>query len=92
MTEERSQSRSADSLVMRTVSGLAGLGVLGLILWVGIPLVIPCLIFLLWLGSAELRDMLAQRGIELNMGFLRFGGIVMMLFSPARSRILFQRL
>lgn len=66
---------------MRTVSGLAGLGVLGLILWVGIPLVIPCLIFLLWLGSAELRDMLAQRGIELNMGFLRFGGIVMMLFS-----------
>ena len=66
---------------MRTVSGLGGLGVLGLILWVGIPLVIPCLIFLLWLGSAELRDMLARRGIELNMGFLRFGGIVMMLFS-----------
>jgi phosphatidate cytidylyltransferase len=54
---------------------------MGLILWVGIPLLIPCLVFLLWLGSAELKDMLARRGIELNMGFLRFGGIVMMLFS-----------
>lgn len=81
MTEERPQSGSGDSLLTRTVSGFAGLGVLGLILWVGLPLVIPFLIFLLWLGSAELRDMLARRGIELNMGFLRFGGIVMLLFS-----------
>lgn len=81
MTEERPKPNSSDSLVTRAISGFAGLGVLGLILWIGLPLLIPCLIFLLWLGSAELRDMLARRGVELNMVFLRFGGIVMLLVS-----------
>lgn len=71
----------ADSLPLRIVSSLGGVVFLMVVLWVGLPLVIPTLIFLLWLGSAELRDMLAHKGIELNLAFLRFGGLVMLLFS-----------
>lgn len=60
---------------------MVGVTILGFIMWVGLPLVIPALVFLLWLGSAELRDMLAKRGIELNMAFLRWGGLLMLVFS-----------
>jgi phosphatidate cytidylyltransferase len=63
------------------VSSVVGVTILGFIMWVGLPLVIPALVFLLWLGSAELRDMLAKRGIELNMAFLRWGGLLMLVFS-----------
>ncbi len=70
-----------DSLLARTVSSVQGLLALAFIMWVGLPLVIPTLIGLLWLATAELRDMLRHKGVELNMHFLRFGGIVMLSFS-----------
>lgn len=72
---------ASDALSLRLASALIGAGLLMVVLWAGLPLVIPTLIFLLWLGSAELSDMLARRGFELNLGFLRWGGVVMLLFS-----------
>jgi phosphatidate cytidylyltransferase len=70
-----------DDLPMRVLSALVGAGLLLLVLWAGIPLILPTLFFLLWLGGVELRDMLARRGIGLNLPFLLGGGSLLFLFS-----------
>ncbi|RDI95837.1 phosphatidate cytidylyltransferase [Meiothermus sp. QL-1] len=65
----------------RVASSLIGVGVLFLVLWEGRVLLFLVLVFILVLGSLELRYMLRNRGIELNMAFLVGGGLVMLFFS-----------
>jgi phosphatidate cytidylyltransferase len=70
-----------DDLPTRVLSGLVGATLLILVLWAGLPLILPTLFFLLWLGGVELRDMLARRGIGLNLPLLLGGGSLLFLFS-----------
>ncbi|MDM7324247.1 MAG: phosphatidate cytidylyltransferase [Thermus sp.] len=70
-----------EDLPTRIISALVGALVLLGVLWVGLPLILPTLIFVLWLGSLELRDMLAKRGIGLNLPFLLGGGWLLFFFS-----------
>ncbi|WP_114313411.1 phosphatidate cytidylyltransferase [Thermus caldifontis] len=70
-----------EDLPTRVLSALAGALVLLWVLWAGLPLILPTLVFVLWLGSLELRDMLAKRGIRLNLPFLMGGGVLLFLFS-----------
>jgi phosphatidate cytidylyltransferase len=70
-----------DDLPMRVLSSLVGVGLLLLVLWAGIPLILPTLFFVLWLGGLELKEMLARRGIGLNQPLLFLGGGLLFLFS-----------
>jgi phosphatidate cytidylyltransferase len=70
-----------DDLPMRVLSALVGAGLLLLVLWAGIPLILPTLFFVLWLGGLELKEMLARRGIGLNQPLLFLGGGLLFLFS-----------
>jgi CDP-diglyceride synthetase len=70
-----------DDLPMRVLSSLVGAGLLLLVLWAGIPLILPTLFFVLWLGGLELKEMLARRGIGLNQPLLFLGGGLLFLFS-----------
>jgi phosphatidate cytidylyltransferase len=70
-----------DDLPMRVLSALVGAGLLLLVLWAGIPLILPTLFFVLWLGGLELKEMLARRGISLNQPLLFLGGGLLFLFS-----------
>ncbi|ADW22313.1 MULTISPECIES: phosphatidate cytidylyltransferase [Thermus] len=70
-----------DDLPTRVLSALVGVLLLLWVLWGGLALILPTLVFVLWLGSLELRDMLAKRGIRLNLPFLVGGGILLFLFS-----------
>jgi phosphatidate cytidylyltransferase len=44
-----------DDLPMRVLSSLVGAGLLLLVLWAGIPLILPTLFFVLWLGGWSSR-------------------------------------
>lgn len=69
------------SLPTRVLSSVvAGLTLIGVV-FEGRVLFFLALIAILVIGSLELRAMLRNRGIELNMGFLWVGGVVMLLFS-----------
>ncbi|MFN3369738.1 MAG: phosphatidate cytidylyltransferase, partial [Thermus sp.] len=70
-----------EDLPTRVLSALVGVLVLLVVLWAGLPLILPALVLVLGLGSLELRDMLAKRGIGLNLPFLLGGGVVLFLFS-----------
>lgn len=70
-----------DDLPTRVLSALVGVLLLLWVLWGGVALILPTLVFVLWLGSLELRDMLAKRGIRLNLPFLVGGGVLLFLFS-----------
>ncbi|MFD3005464.1 phosphatidate cytidylyltransferase [Thermus tengchongensis] len=70
-----------DDLPTRVLSALVGVLLLLWVLWGGLVLILPTLVFVLWLGSLELRDMLAKRGIRLNLPFLVGGGVLLFLFS-----------
>ena len=70
-----------DDLPVRVLSALVGAGLLLLVLWAGIPLILPTLFFVLWLGGLELKEMLARRGIGLNQPLLFLGGGLLFLFS-----------
>ncbi|WP_243090929.1 phosphatidate cytidylyltransferase [Thermus neutrinimicus] len=70
-----------EDLPTRVLSALVGVLVLLVVLWAGLPLILPALVLVLGLGSLELRDMLAKRGIGLNLPFLLGGGLVLFLFS-----------
>jgi len=70
-----------DDLPTRVLSALVGAGLLLLVLWAGLPLILPTLFFVLWLGGLELRDMLSRRGIGLNLPLLYGGGGLLFLFS-----------
>ncbi len=72
---------SDPSLTSRVLSSLVALLVLLLVILEGRILLFVALVFILVLGSLELRYMLGHRGIELNMAFLIGGGLVMLLFS-----------
>ena len=70
-----------DHLPTRVFSALAGALLLLLVLWGGIPLILPTLLFVHWLGTRELAEMLARRGIALNTPLLLAGGVLVFLFS-----------
>lgn len=70
-----------DDLPMRVLSSLVGAGLLLFVLWAGLPLILPTLFLVLWLGGLELRDMLSRRGIGLNLPLLFLGGGLLFLFS-----------
>jgi phosphatidate cytidylyltransferase len=70
-----------DDLPTRVLSALVGVLLLLWVLWGGLALILPTLVFVLWLGGLELRDMLAKSGIRLNLPFLVGGGILLFLFS-----------
>ena len=70
-----------DDLPTRVLSGLVGATLLILVLWAGLPLILPTLFFVLWLGGLELKEMLARRGIALNQPLLFLGGGLLFLFS-----------
>ncbi len=70
-----------DSLSKRVVSGAIVLLILMVVLWAGLPLILPTLVFILWAGTAELEQMLSKRGIALNIGLLRWGGLLMLASS-----------
>lgn len=65
----------------RIASSLIGVLVLFAVIWEGRIFLFLALVFILVLGSLELRYMLRNKGIELNMAFLIGGGLVMLLFS-----------
>jgi phosphatidate cytidylyltransferase len=69
------------SVLVRLVSALIGITLLFGVLYEGKYLLVAALLGLLVLGSVELRDMLRNRGVELNMTFMLGGGAVMLLFS-----------
>ena len=69
-----------DHLPTRVFSALAGALLLLLVLWGGIPLILPTLLFVHWLGTRDLAEMLA-RGIALNTPLLLAGGVLVFLFS-----------
>jgi len=69
------------SLPSRIGSSLVAVLVLFAVIWEGRIFLFLALVFILVLGSLELRYMLRNRGIELNMAFLIGGGLVMLLFS-----------
>ncbi|MGC8875874.1 phosphatidate cytidylyltransferase [Thermus sp.] len=70
-----------DDLPTRVLSSLIGASLLLLVLWAGLPLILPALAFVLWLGSLELQGMLARRGVALNLPLLLLGGLLLFLFS-----------
>ncbi|MGC8904228.1 phosphatidate cytidylyltransferase [Thermus sp.] len=70
-----------DDLPTRVLSSLMGASLLLLVLWAGLPLILPALAFVLWLGSLELQGMLARRGVALNLPLLLLGGLLLFLFS-----------
>lgn len=70
-----------ESLSTRVASALVGALLLLFILLVGLPLLLPTLLFVLFLGTWEMHEMLRRKGVELNLLFLRAGGVVMLLFS-----------
>ncbi len=75
------EARPDPSLLTRIASGLIGFLLLFVVLWEGRVVMLLALVFILVLGSLELRQMLRNRGIELNMTILIGGGLVMLLFS-----------
>ncbi|MGQ9753223.1 MAG: phosphatidate cytidylyltransferase [Thermaceae bacterium] len=70
-----------ESLSTRVVSSLVGAILLLCVLWAGLPLLLPTLVFVIYLGSKELDGMLRRKGVELNLLLLWVGGGVMLLFS-----------
>lgn len=70
-----------ESLSTRVVSSLVGAILLLFVLWAGLPLLLPTLVFVIYLGSKELDGMLRRKGVELNLLLLWVGGGVMLLFS-----------
>ncbi|WP_156890697.1 phosphatidate cytidylyltransferase [Meiothermus rufus] len=72
---------SDSSLASRVFSSLVALLVLFLVILEGRIFLFAALVFILVLGSLELRHMLRNKGVELNMAFLIGGGLVMLLFS-----------
>lgn len=77
----RPTTKPDPSLPSRVISALIGAAVLFTVIFEGRYFLFGALVALLVLGSIELRDMLRGRGIELNMGFLIGGGLVMLVFS-----------
>lgn len=75
------EPRPDPSLPTRIASSLIGVLVLFAVIWEGRIFLFLALVFILVLGSLELRYMLRNKGIELNMAFLIGGGLVMLLFS-----------
>ncbi len=71
----------ANDLPTRAASALLGIGVLLVILWVGLPLILPTLGLLLWLGGRELQALLARRGVTLHLPSLYLGGGLLFLAS-----------
>ncbi|WP_299428811.1 phosphatidate cytidylyltransferase [uncultured Meiothermus sp.] len=78
---QRPEARPDPSLPTRIASSLIGVLVLFGVIWEGRILLLLALVFILVLGSLELRYMLRNKGIELNMTFLIGGGLIMLLFS-----------
>ncbi|WP_236630160.1 phosphatidate cytidylyltransferase [Thermus thermamylovorans] len=70
-----------EDLPARVLSALIGAALLLLVLWAGLPLVLPALVLVLWLGSLELRGMFLRRGIGLNLPLLLGGGIFLFFLS-----------
>jgi len=70
-----------ESLKDRTLFGLAALAVLFLILWMGLPLIVPALLAALWIGTGELKQMFARKQVELNLWVLRLGGLLLLAAS-----------
>jgi len=52
-----------------------------LILWVGLILIIPSLIYVLWLSINELTAMFARRDIKLSRSFLMISGLITLFAS-----------
>lgn len=80
-TVAKSGIKPDPSLPARIGSALLGTALLFGVIYEGKVLLFVTLIALLIIGSLELRDMLRNKGIELNMAFLIGGGIFMLLFS-----------
>jgi phosphatidate cytidylyltransferase len=78
---DKPNSKTDPILPVRIISALVGVVLLFGVLYEGRVLLFAVLVAFLVLGSIELRDMLRNKGIELNMGFLIGGGFVMLLFS-----------
>ncbi|WP_022799170.1 phosphatidate cytidylyltransferase [Thermus islandicus] len=70
-----------DDLPLRVASSLVGAALLLLVLWGGLPLILPTLLLVLWIGGLELRDMLARRGVALNLPLLVGGGSLLFFLS-----------
>lgn len=73
----------------RIGSSLIGALVLFVVLWEGRIFMFLALVLMLVVGSLELRQMLRNRGIELNMTFLIGGGLVMLLFSLPQLHVIY---
>ncbi|GAA5336415.1 MULTISPECIES: phosphatidate cytidylyltransferase [Thermus] len=70
-----------EDLPTRVVSALVGAALLLFVLWAGVVLILPTLVLVLLLGALELKEMLARRGIRLNLPLLLVGGVGVYLFS-----------
>ncbi|GGM94228.1 phosphatidate cytidylyltransferase [Thermus composti] len=79
--DPRPTPAGGEELATRVLSALAGLFVLFLVLWAGLLLILPALFLVFLLGTLELKEMLARRGIALNLPFLLGGGGLLFLFS-----------
>ncbi|WP_457630847.1 phosphatidate cytidylyltransferase [Oceanithermus sp.] len=72
---------SAESLRDRFVYGAVGLAIIFLALWAGLVLIVPSLIYILWVSVGELVDMFSRRGIRLSRSFLLVSGVLTLLAS-----------
>lgn len=68
-------------LATRVASALVGAGVLLLVLWAGLPLLLPTLLLVLWIGGREFQNMLAHRGIPFSLPLFFLGGAGLFLLS-----------
>ncbi len=72
---------SAGTLKDRFIYGGIGLLAIFLVLWAGIALIIPSLVYILWVATNELSEIFSRRNINLNKPFLLTSGIITLLLS-----------
>lgn len=78
------------SLPIRTVSGLAGLAVLVLVMWVGLPLLVPVVAAVAVLGLHEFRLMCQKKGIAVD-GWPMYAFAILIIVASLRIPGVFPR-
>ena len=70
-----------ESLSARVKTAVVGILLIALVIAVGWPLLLPFLAAVVWVAAGELDAMFRARGVRLNLGVLRLGGILFLLAS-----------
>ncbi len=68
-------------LPARVASALVAAGLLLLVLWAGLPLMIPTFLLVFWLGGMEFKGMLQNRSLPFSLTLFLLGGVGLILTS-----------